>query len=174
MSLAARPLSPADPQPSATRFSRPSDTLLPFRGGSLCILAAAQAAPHRRPCIMVNETSEPEAASHRCLLPLPTDSLLSSFVYSPASCPADVPLFLLAPVATSPSPPMSSTLRRSYISRCSSYRPTKIRPLRGDLIILMNSRNLSNDLEGRVKALGSKIFLSHRRSNFSRAARSGD
>lgn len=75
VSLCSASFKPIDPRPSATRFSRSSDALLPFRVGSPAS-SAATTAPQRRPCIMVNETSEVGCQSG-VLLPLSSDFLLT-------------------------------------------------------------------------------------------------
>lgn len=110
---------------------------------------AVQTAPHRRPCIMVNETSEPEAASHRYSFHFP--SILSFPRLSTRSCLPHVVSSCLLPLL-----PPRCLLLQSSVSRCSnSNRRTVFFEV---LIILMNLRNSGSDLEDKY-VLG-RIFLS--------------
>lgn len=110
---------------------------------------AVQTAPHRRPCIMVNETSEPEAASHRYSFHFPP--ILSFPRLSTRSCPPHVASSCLLPLL-----PPRCLLLQSSVSRCSNSNRRTV--FFEDLIILMNLRNSSSDL-GDKYGLG-RIFLS--------------
>lgn len=119
------PLSGRDPRPSTTGFSRSSDTLLPFRGGSPCILQSAlpKALYYGKRDIGARGCQSPLPV----LLPLPFRfSLLSSFV-----CPQ---------TRSSTRPFLLPLLSRLFSIHLASHSSSNRHP-QEDLIILMNSRN---------------------------------